>query len=138
MLRIIALYGHQNCGKTDTLNRLCELIRNNGGVSLASEPPYSGDDPKMFEYKDMVVCICPGGDNGAVVSQNFEYAYSKNADILITASRTRGDSVETITGEGNKNGIKVEWFRKSYEYCLSEAIQQFCNCEYAKVILDEI
>ena len=138
MKRIIALYGHHDCGKTAKLNFVRELIRSNGGVSLSSIPPYSGDKPETFRYNDQIVCVCPGGDTGGIVRDNFNYAYSKNADIIITASRSRGASCDVISQEASQNNIKVEWIQKSYEYGLSEATQQLCNQEIAKLVFKKV
>lgn len=95
MKRIIALYGHAQCGKSRTMNILRELIRKNG-KSISSNPPYLGEQRETFLFNGQVVCLCPGGDSGDIVKGNFAYAASKNADIIITASRTRGESVNVI------------------------------------------
>lgn len=138
MNKIIALYGHQKCGKTTTLNLVRELIRSNGGISLSSCPPYSGDKPETFCYKNQIVCVCPGGDNGEVIKKNFKYAYSKNADILITASRCKGEAPKIINTEAAKLGISVKWYQKCLEYHLSESTQMLCNKELAKKIFDTL
>lgn len=137
MKRIIALYGHAECGKSRTMNILRELIRENG-KSISSNPPYSGEQRETFLFNGQVVCLCPGGDDGAVVKGNFAYAASKNADIIITACRTRGESInEAYTQEKNLN-IKAEWFRKSYEYHLCQDTLERCNQEFARVMFDAL
>lgn len=79
-----------------------------------------------------------GGADGAVVKGNFAYAASKNADIIITACRTRGESInEVYTQEKNLN-IKAEWFRKSYEYHLCQDTLELCNQEFARVMFDAL
>ena len=95
MKRIIALYGHAECGKSRTMNILRELIRENG-KSISSNPPYSGEQRETFLFNGQVVCLCPGGDDGAVVKGNFDYAAYKKADIIITACRTREESIEEV------------------------------------------
>lgn len=137
MKRIIALYGHAECGKSRTMNILRELIRENG-KSISSNPPYSGEQRETFQFNVQVVYLCPGGDDGAVVKGNFAYSISKNADIIITACRTRGESInEVYTQEKNLN-IKVEWFRKSYEYHLCQDTLERCNQEFARVMYDAL
>lgn len=138
MNQIIVIYGHKDCGKTYTLNFICQLLRKNGGESLSPRPQLLGDAPETFNYKGTIICVCPGGDTGDIVRRNFDYAYSHNADIILTASRTRGDSVEIINTEGRKNGIDIQWFQKSYEYFLSEDTQNRCNEEYANVIFAKL
>ena len=76
------------------------------------------------------------GDDEAVVKGNFAYAASKNAVIIITACRTRGESInEVYTQEKNLN-IKVEWFRKSYQYHMCQDTLELCNQEFARMMFD--
>ena len=119
------------------MNILRELIRENG-KSISSYPPYFGEQRETFLFNGQVVCLCPGGDDGAVVKGNFAYAASKNADIIITACRTRGESInEVYTQEKNLN-IKAEWFRKSYEYHLCQDTLELYNQEFARVMFDAL
>lgn len=137
MKRIIALYGHADCGKSATMNFLRELIRENG-VSISSNPPYEGEKRETFLFKEQVTCLCPGGDDLKTVQGNFEYANSKNADIIITACRTRGATINEVYKQEAELNIQVEWFRKSYEYHLNEEIQTLCNQEFAKVMFERL
>ena len=137
MKRIIALYGHAECGKSRTMNILRELIRENG-KSISSNPPCCGEQRETFLFNAQVVCLCPGGDDGAVVKGNFAYAASKNADIIITACRTRGESINEVYTQEKILNIKAEWFRKSYEYHLCQDTLELCNQEFARVMFDAL
>lgn len=138
MKRIIAVYGHAQCGKTTTLNYVRELLRANG-TSLSTNPPYKGDQPETFKFKDHTICICPGGDNGDIINSNFEYAIAKNADIIITASRTKGQSVNNIIKYAKQLQIeKIEWYIKCYENYLGSDIQKLCNEKFAEFIFGVI
>lgn len=137
MKRILALYGHAECGKSRTMNILRELIRENG-ESLSSNPPCSGEQQETFLFKNQVVCLCPGGDDGDVVKGNFVYAASKNADIIITACRTKGASINEVYKQEKKLKIRAEWFRKSYEYHLCQGTLELCNQEFARVMFDAL
>jgi energy-coupling factor transporter ATP-binding protein EcfA2 len=134
MNRIIALYGHANCGKSATLNFLRELLRQNG-KSISKNGPHSGDTPETFLYKGQIVCVTPDGDNEEVILSNCEYADSKNADILITAERTKGAPIEALITFAQSKGVEIEWVRKSNEEDLSAATQELCNKENAEIIL---
>lgn len=138
MKDIKVLYGHSNCGKSETLNYVRELIRSNGGACLSANPPYNGDRPETFRYNGMIVSICPGGDTADIIYNNFQYAYAKKADIIITASRSRGKGCSIIENEAIKNNAKIHWLKKSREYMLSQKTQDACNREYAKVIFDTL
>lgn len=137
MKRIIALYGHQNCGKTRTMNILRELIR---GKVEGHEPYPTEDrhDREIFSYQDEIICLCPDGDTWDIEKQNFIFAEDTKTTILIIPSRTKGGSVEYIEKQGKKNGIKVEWIPKSYEYNLCRETLELCNTETAKVLFDKL
>lgn len=58
-MRIIGLYGHSNCGKSETLNEFKELLRETGkSISVESHP--WRDMPETFYYNGLVMCIAPG------------------------------------------------------------------------------
>lgn len=134
MKRIIALYGRSECGKSETLNLLCSLLHDKGALSLSSPILAYGDHLETFRYNDQIISVCPGGDNVAIIKHNFEYAYAQNADIIITASRARGDGPSYINQEALKQGIAIEWYQKSNECHLSSETQKLCNKEFAEVI----
>ncbi|MCM1511441.1 MAG: hypothetical protein NC116_12100 [Clostridium sp.] len=133
MKRIIALYGHAQCGKTSCLNMVRELLRANS-EGLSSNPPYSGDKCETFRYKGQIVCICPGGDTKELIASNFKYSISKNADVIITGSRSKGAPVQTVEKYANIFAIDIEWRRKCIEYDLSKETQHLCNKEFAEMI----
>lgn len=139
MKRIMAIYGPAGCGKTETLNNLKKLIIENGGTSISDNLSFEGDKKDAFNYKGQIICVCPGGDTGDILKENFEYAIENNADIVITASRTKGASVDVIWDYSKKLSIKnVEWFHKCLEYRWSKETQHACNDEYAKRVFTEI
>lgn len=134
MKRVIALYGRSECGKSETLNLLSSLLHDKGDIIHSSSIHAYGDCFETFRYNDQIICVCSGGDNVAIIKHNFEYAYAQNADIIITASRTRGDGPSYINKEALKQGIAIEWYQKSNEYHLSSETQKLCNKEFAEVI----
>lgn len=135
MKRIIAITGHSDCGKSRSINYLRELLRENGN-SLSMNPPYSGDKPETFRYNGQIICVCPGGDTAPVIEENFMYAIGKQADIIITACRTKGAPHDKVKEYANKLGVSTEWMKKSVEHYLADATQDLCNREYAKVIIN--
>lgn len=136
-MRIIGLYGHGNCGKSHTLNYLKELLRI-AGKSISSQPHPNCEDPETFEYKGLIVCVAPGGDDEGRVRKNVDYFKSKQCDMAISATRCKGGSVEALQEYEQSEGVKIEWMPKSYEYCLSKKTQTLCNKEYAQVLFDMI
>lgn len=136
-MRIIGLYGHSNCGKSATLNILKDILRKEG-KSISSQPHPSCDTPETFEYRDLIVCVAPGGDTKDIVENNVGYFKSKNCDIAISATRCRGGSVEALEQYAINEGVNIVWVRKSYEYNLCEGTQNQCNKEIAQYIIQQL
>lgn len=136
-MRIIGLFGHSNCGKSETLNEVKELLRA-AGKSISKQPhPYS-ESPEIFEYKGQVVCVAPAGDTRAIVEANCRYFKQKGCDVAITATRTKGGSVDALNEFAANVGVEIEWTAKSYEYNLSKETRKLCNKEMADEIMKRI
>lgn len=136
-MRIIGLYGHGDCGKSETLNALKELLRKNGR-SISAKPHPWCEMPETFEYNGMVVCVTPGGDDKAKLLENICYFKAKKCDVAITATRCKGGSVEELQKYAKSEGVEIEWVQKSYEYNLSKETKTQCNKETAEVLLRAI
>lgn len=136
-MRIIGLYGHGDCGKSETLNALKELLREKGKSISAKPHPWS-EMPETFEYKGMVVCVAPGGDDKTKLRENIRYFKAKKCDVVITATRCKGGSVEALQKYAKSEGVEIEWVQKSYEYNLSEETQKQCNKETSEVLVKRI
>lgn len=131
-MRIIALFGRGETGKTRTLNHLREMLRKEG--ESLSQNPGKGDEPETFLVDGKVVCVAPGGDTREVVDNNLRYFFENRCDVGCTATRTKWGPKEAINEFVEKTGSTVVWVRKSYEEELSKEIQELCNQEMAKVI----
>lgn len=136
-MKIIGLYGHSNCGKTQTLNFLREMLRQNG-ESLSKNAPHQDDEPETFLYHGLIVCVAPGGDNEDVVRANVRYFKSKNCDVAITATRCKGTGVDVLNAFAHQQGTTVDWLPKSYEYNLSSQTQELCNQETAQFLMNQL
>lgn len=131
-MRIIGLYGHGHCGKSETLNELKELLRKAGkSISLAPHP-YC-EMPETFEYLGRIVCVAPAGDTRVIVEANCRYFKQKGCDVAISATRTKRGSVNALNEFAAKEGVEIDC-AKSYEYNLSEETQRMCNKEMAEVL----
>lgn len=136
-MRIIALYGHADCGKSNTLNRLKMMLRL-AGISISTRPHPWCEQPETFLFKGIVVCVAPAGDDMNAISRNIRYFDSKNCDVAITASRSKGVTIRLLNDFASNIGTSIEWVQKSYEYCLSDSTQGLCNQEMAQYIFNKI
>ena len=82
--------------------------------------------------------MAPAGDTKEIVEANCRYFKMKGCDVAISATRTKGGSVDALNEFADSEGVKVEWIAKSYEYNLSEETQKMCNKEMAEVIMKTI
>ena len=114
-----------------------ELLREKGKSISANSHPRC-DMPEIFEYKSMVVCVTPGGDDNAKILENNRYFKSKKCNVAITATRCKGGSVEELQKFAKSEDVEIERVQKSYEYNLSKETQTLCNKEMAEVILGMI
>lgn len=137
MKKIIAVSGHANCGKTECLHFLCEKLAEQGEL-LASVPVGDKDKREAFLYNGQVICVGTGGDYQVIVKENFDFAIRMNADVIVTASRTKQGPINEVKNQGNVLNIKPVIIRKSVEYKLEKEIQTLCNRKYAEYIFSEI
>lgn len=133
-MRIIALCGHAECGKSNTLNRLKMLLRS-AGESISTSPHPWCELPETFLYNGNVVCVAPAGDDKNAISNNIRYFESKKCDIAISASRSKGVTIRMLRKYAEDKGGFVERVQKSYEHGLSDSTQGLCNEETAQLLL---
>lgn len=136
-MRIIGLYGRSNCGKTQTLNYLKDILRIKG-KSISLHGPHGGDEPETFEVDGKIICVAPGGDTEKIVKNNIAYFQSKHCDIAISASRCRGGSPKVLNDFAATLSTTIEWYHKSNEENLSAATKDAANKETAKFLYSRL
>lgn len=112
---IIGLYGLPNTGKTTTLKRLIGLF----GEKVNGEKPVTIDD-----YRGKKIVIAPGGDTLGVVKANVKTFKEEKADILVSATRTKGGSQDALKEHAKKIGTDVIWVGKNHSASLHEFINE--------------
>ena len=87
-MKVIALFRKGGTGKTTTLNLL--INPDTPATNLGEDGKYT------FTYKGKIISITTPGDGKGHIKDNIDYARKANCDILVTASRTRGDGRELL------------------------------------------
>ena len=100
-MKVIALFGKGGIGKTTTLNLLNNLINPDNPITDGK------DHRRTFTYKGKTISITTPGDNETEVKKNIQYVQDKNRDILVTASRTWGQTVTELENF-SKNIRRIE------------------------------
>lgn len=138
-MKVIALYGHAGCGKTPTLKALYNLVASEAGANTLVSEQDGNDNRYAVAYHGKVVCICTGGDDADIIQANFDFAIANNADVLVTASRTKGETCEEIFAQERKHQLPtIEWLKKSDETNLSDTLKEVCNLGYAAFLLTQL
>ena len=113
MKKIIGLYGCSNSGKTTTLNLLIELLGEKG----------YGDAPiTISNHRGKKIVITPGGAEG---------------DILVTATRTTGQTTGYLSNYAKENSVKITWIKKNYAVIRTDLVNQ-AQAEDIKAVIDSI
>lgn len=138
-MKVIALYGHAGCGKTPTLKVLYNLIASEAGAYTLVSEQDGGDNRYAVSYQGKVVCICTGGDDADIIQANLDFAIANHADILVTASRTKGQTCDRINALHKTHQVhSLRWYKKSDETNLSDALKNACNRGYAEFLLTKL
>ena len=137
---IICLYAPADCGKTKTIRSLFLKL---------------GGDRKLLDGKhDFVSSMNFGNKNIGFASQGDPYSSQKEDveglakcghDIIVTASRSRGGTVDNITDVAEKYGYSVVWISPFYfndaDYTTEDLCLYFAerNADsIAKYIIDKL
>lgn len=119
-MRVIALQGKSNTGKTTTLKRMIlTIIQNNifdttlidNLAKIIKKCLLSTGDVKcMFTYKNIKIGVTTRGDARRFLEYDFN-EFFKGCDIVVCAVHTSGETIEYIREKGN-DGILIhtKWF----------------------------
>ena len=135
---IIAYCGKQNSGKTTTLTLLHNmLVQAFPQSNNLPQPIPSPDFCSHFLTKGYVICISTGGDDATAILRGLEYFEQQNGHILVTASRTKGQTRNAIKAYLTDN-MDVEFVRINTQYTENPAEQELANMEQAKKLYQSI
>ena len=128
MKKIIGLYGRRSSGKTTTLNLLIGLFNKNGNL----------DDPiTIRDDQRKTIVITPGGDDGEVIKKNLEAFEKAEGVILVTATRTKGQTASYLSNYFPENSVEITWIKKHYAEIRTDLVNQ-AQAEDIKAVIDSI
>ena len=127
MKKIIALWGRADIGKTTTLNYLIRLLDKS---KEEEERPLNKDRRVVISYGNKKIAVTTLGDNIEEIDINIDFFEKNDCDILVTATRTRGKTVDTINKYCKENKAEVIWIKKE----ISETSAHLINQKQAKDI----
>lgn len=135
-MRVIALSGRGNVGKTHCLGHLINLIyKETTGCDFYLE----GHDTRIIlDYHGKRISICTWGDNAYEEQKNIDFICCEKADIAIVATRTKGDTVEIVERFCEENDYELKWVEKYVASFDDLSGQDYLNKLQAEQILDYV
>ena len=135
-MRVIALFGRGDIGKTRCLGHLINLIyRENKGCNLL----YEGQDMRVIlDYMGQRITICTWGDNGYEEQLNIDFIKRDNPDIAIVATRTKGETVKLIEKFCDETNSTLKWVEKYVASFDNESGWEYVNNLQAEQLLDYV
>ena len=134
MKKIIALYRRAETGKTSTLNLLIELLDKNKKVE---EIRLTEDRRLSISYGNKKIAVTTWGDNGFELKENIKYFENEDCDILVTATRTRGETTEILNDYAKEINTEIIWIEKNLSASLEELINQ-TQAKDIKAVIDSL
>lgn len=136
MKKVIALWGHANCGKSTTLNILKDKLRQHGEALAVYD--HDGEKQELFRYRNTLVCVAPGGDNGWVTCNNIKYFKESGCEIAVSGSRCKGAPANDLNDYASECGLVVRWFEMPYVEYLPSHIRTIVEHAVADEMLASI
>lgn len=135
-MRVIALFGRGNIGKTRCLGHLINLIHS---VGKGCNYLFEGQDARVtLDYKGHRITICTWGDNEYEEQLNIEKILNDQPEIAIVATRTKGETVRMVERFCTKMNYPLKWVEKYVTSFDDKSGQEYMNKLQAEQILDYI
>lgn len=115
-MKIIALQGRGNSGKTTTIKMLPDILLANGFKQVPNKMKnYGGDFLNIFQDGNKKIGITSSGDTFDLVKKRLNDLIIENCDVCICACRT-ADRIPpgTIAATKNFPNYTTEYVAKSY------------------------
>ena len=132
---IICLSASENTGKTTSVRKLYELL---GGTSKK----YDSEVADSVEYREHTIGCMSVGDPNSAQEERLEELLSKGCDIVVTASRSYGGTVDILNNLAERYNYKVIRFSQIYLYDdLGKVLFNLCheaNVKFIFTIIDKL
>ena len=127
---IICLSGPKDTGKTTSVRKLYELL---GGTSKK----YDSEVADRVKYREYTIGCMSIGDPNSAQKECLEELLRKDCDIVVTASRSYGGTVDKVLKKLAKQyDYKIIRFSLIYMYEIdNEVLNNLCQEENVKFVL---
>lgn len=116
-MKIIALQGRANCGKTTVISKLyhklCALYERKSYISSNQD----GDFTATFNINGKIIGVISLGDRESDLFEPFSFLESYNCELCIICchkKRVKGGSKLYVERKSKEYGTKIIWYSKAY------------------------
>lgn len=131
MKKIFGLWGAANRGKTTTLNILVDLLSQ---VSDSYCVQRFYESRAWFLINGIKIGVCTPGDNQIEIKENIKFFTENECEIIVTATRTKGSSVDEIEVFKNEHNAELVWIEKEDNPDLNKLVA----ADIFRRIIDEV
>jgi hypothetical protein len=114
---MLGVFGAANRGKSETLLMLINIFELDDSYTAVIEPKVnpSGENDKIaiFERKNLRIGITSIGDTKKQVDKSVRELVEARCDVIVTATRTSGGTIEAFNQISKEHGYKDIWFDKN-------------------------
>lgn len=119
---IICMYAPANCGKTQTIRHL--FIKLGGKRKVFNGKRDFGAE---INFGNKKIGFASEGDPGSNQRTDLEQLAQNKCDIIVTASRTKGGTVDNIGDIAQKYKYRVIWISPFYFYDAKQTTKKQCQ-----------
>ena len=113
---IIALWGRRDIGKTGTIKEVARLLRKHPKSQVIADCEEFADIKVVIEVKDKKIGINSHGDVADYLSDQLKnLVIHHECDVVVTATRTRGETVTCVKEYKQKHGYEIEWVKQIWQ-----------------------
>jgi len=133
MKKVIALFGRGQVGKSFTIKKVYEILKEKYPNLKLIQQLLGGDIQIVIIINDIKIGIESQGDPTSRIFDSIPLFLKMECNIIICATRTRGGTVDLIESI-EKNGFEIRWLKQQIVY--GEEKQRENNILMANEIVD--
>jgi predicted kinase len=113
--KIIALWGISNAGKTTTIRRVYEQLRQEGTIIDFGRRARTEVKGAILEIDGVKIGFASQGDLGKILLKYLEPLVEAGCTVIVCATHKRGKTVEAVEKLADESGFEIVWIEKACE-----------------------